>query len=62
MADISYRQTKELIKSIELNTNKGLIKQVKKEQNMLSTIIKNRLKPEIDELKVMISTKGIDAI
>lgn len=62
MADISYRQANELVKSIELNTNKGLLKQVQKEKNMLSTIIKNRLKPEIDELKVMVEAKGIDAI
>ena len=62
MADISYRQAKELANSIELNKKRGHIKQVQKEQNMLKTIVTSKLKPEIIELKDMIMKKGLDSI
>lgn len=62
MANVSYRQTKELVESIELNTNNGFMRQVQKEKHMLQTIIKQKLEPEINELKNMISKKGVNSI
>lgn len=62
MADISYRQANELVASIKINKKRGLLRQVQKEQNILATIIRKKLLPEIDELKFMINTKGLDFV
>ena len=62
MANISYRQAKELIETININTSRGLIRQVQKEKHMLQTIINTKLQPEMDELKNMINKKGTTAI
>lgn len=58
MADVSYRQTKELVETITINQERGLLKQVQKELNMLNTILHSKLLPELDELKSVISEKG----
>ena len=57
MADVSYRQTKELAETITINRERGLLKQVQKELNMLNTILHSKLLPELDELKSVISEK-----
>lgn len=62
MADVSYRQTKELAETITINQERGLLKQVQKELNMLNTILHSKLLPELDELKAVISEKGTLAI
>ena len=62
MADVSYRQTKELAETITINQKRGLLKQVQKELNMLNTILHSKLLPELDELKAVISEKGALAI
>ena len=62
MADISYRQIKELSEAIELNRRKGCIKQVQKNTNMMHTILNNKLIPQIEELKRTISEKGLDFV
>lgn len=62
MADISYRQIKELSEAIELNRQKGCIKQVQKNTNMMQTILNNKLIPQIRELKRTISEKGLDFV
>jgi len=62
MADISYRQAKELTDSIRINKERGLLRQVQKDQNTLLTIIRKKLIPEIDELKYMIKTKGLEFV
>ena len=62
MANISYRQTKELVETIKINKERGLMRQVQKENHMLQTIIKQKLLPELDELKNMVNKKGIEAI
>ncbi|GMQ65143.1 site-specific integrase [Vallitalea maricola] len=62
MVDVSYRQTKELTKSIKINKNRGHIRQAQKELNMLNTILDKKLVPELDELKNMIIKKGIQSI
>ena len=62
MADISYRQAKELTDSIRINKERGLLRQVQKDQNTLLTIIRKKLIPEIDELKYMINTKGLEFV
>lgn len=62
MANISYRQTKELAETIELNKKNGFLKQVQKETHMLQTIIKQKLEQELNELKIMVDKKGANAI
>ena len=62
MVDISYRQAKELTESIRINSERGHIKQVQKEKNMRTTIVKTKLIPEIDELKKTVETRGIDIV
>ena len=62
MANISYRQTKELYSNIKLNKQNGFMRQVQKENNMLQTIIRNKLEPELEELKNMIAKKGTNSI
>lgn len=62
MVGVSLRQTKELVASIELNKTRNHQKQAQKEINMLSTIIRKRLIPELQELERMISIKGVDSI
>lgn len=58
MVDISYRQSKELIETITINKERGFLKQVQKELNMLHTIVTNKLIPELDELNITISKIG----
>lgn len=62
MANISYRQFKELINNIELSKKRNHLKQVQKETNMLKTIINKKLLPELDELKKMLSKKNSNEI
>ena len=62
MADISYKQVKELSEAIEINRRKGCIKQVQKNINMLHTILSNKLIPQIEELKRTITEKGLDFV
>ena len=62
MVGVSLRQTKELVASIELNKTRNHQKQAQKEINMLSTIIRKRVMPELQELERMISIKGADSI
>ncbi len=59
MADVSYRQTLELVETIHINKSRGHLRQAQKEINMLNTIITNKLLPELNELKVMIIKKGV---
>jgi integrase len=62
MANISYRQTIELIETININKERGQLRQAQKELNMLTTIINTKLIPELDELKNMVYKKGTNAI
>lgn len=62
MVGVSLRQTKELVASIELNKTRNHQKQAQNEINMLSTIIRKRVMPELQELERMISIKGTDSI
>lgn len=62
MADVSYRQTKELAETIAINQERGLLRQVQKELNMLNTILHHKLLPELNELKNVINEKGTSAI
>ena len=48
MANILYRQTKEIVETIGINKERGLMRQVQKENNMLQTIIKQKLTPELN--------------
>ena len=62
MADISYRQCKELTETIAFNRTRNHMKQVQKETNMLQTIASKRLIPELDELKAVIKREGIEQV
>ena len=62
MADISYRQAKDLWESVALNEKRGMRRQAEKEENMLRTIVAKRLLPEIQDLKRMVREKGTQAV
>lgn len=62
MADVSYRQAKELTETIKINEERGLMRQVEKEQHMLWSIVKKKLIPELEELKNVINKKGVTAV
>ena len=62
MADLSYAQIKELCEAIDINRKKGCVKQVQKNIHMVQTILRNKLIPQIDELKRMMATKGLDHV
>lgn len=62
MADISYRQCKELEASIQSNTARGHLKQVQKEKHMLYNIATGRLIPELKDLKEVVQRDGVDAV
>ena len=62
MADITYRQCKELEESISLNDQRGHKKQVQKERNMLYTITTKRLIPELKELRTVVERDGFESI
>ena len=62
MANISYRQVCELAETIAINKQRGLFRQVQKEEHMLKHIAKTKLIPELDELKNVLDKKGYEAI
>ena len=62
MADISYRQCKELEETIAINKKNGFNRQVQKETIMLNNIVSNKLLPELDELKTVIESEGAESI
>ena len=62
MANISYRQVCELAETIAINKQRGLLRQVQKEEHMLKHIAKTKLIPELDELKNVLDKKGYEAI
>jgi hypothetical protein len=62
MANISYRQFLELRETIAVNTKRGHTRQVEKERNMLSTIVKKKLQPELRELQRVLKSRGRDAV
>ena len=62
MADITYRQCKELEETIAINKKRGHLKQVSKETNMLHNIITKRLVPELEDLKAVVERDGINDV
>ena len=62
MADYTYQQAKNLNQSIEFNTKNGFLRQAEKDRNMLQTLSKQKLLPELDSLKKYIDRDGVDAI
>lgn len=62
MADISYSQVKDLCEAIEINRKKGCLKQVQKNVLMVHSIIRNKLEPQIAELKRIINEKGLNHV
>ena len=62
MADVTYRQCKELQETININKERGHMRQVEKETNMLYTITKKRLIPELEDLKAVIKRDGFESV
>lgn len=62
MADISYRQAKELVENIECNKSRGCIKQAQKSLNMLNTLLNQKLIPQIGQLKDSINKRGTSSV
>lgn len=62
MADISYAQVKDLVEAININREKGCIKQVQKNVNMVHSIVRNKLEPQVAELKRVINEKGLNYV
>ena len=62
MADISYRQAKELVENIECNKSRGCIKQAQKSLNMLNTLLNQKLIPQIGQLKDSINKRGASSV
>lgn len=58
MANVSYRQSKELVENIELSKKRNHMRQAEKECNMLNTIVSKKLLPELDELISVVNEKG----
>ena len=62
MADYTYQQATDLSQSIEINAKNGFLRQTEKERNMLQTLSKQKLIPELDSLKKYIDRDGADAV
>lgn len=62
MADFSYQMAKNCEESFLYNKDNGFLKQSQKELHKLKRTVKDRLIPELDELKVVIERKGFDLI
>lgn len=62
MADVSYRQCRELSETIAINKKNGFIRQVQKEHNMLIKIITSKLEPELDELQDAVKKHGYEEV
>lgn len=62
MLDINYDKCKTLVKTMNYNKRKGFLKAYEKEKNKLKSIVEKIVIPELDELSVMLSKKGVDNI
>ncbi|WFR58255.1 tyrosine-type recombinase/integrase [Anaerocolumna sp. AGMB13025] len=62
MCELSYRQCKELVETININYRNEYFRQVEKECLMLGRIVRDKLLPELKELKVQINKHGTDSI
>lgn len=62
MIDVSYSKACDLLEAIKINKDRGHKKQVQKNINMLQTIIKNELVPQIEELKLKIQSQGVNKV
>lgn len=62
MIDVSYTNFKTLQKSYETNLKNGYERAADKELQKLKSIVRNRLIPELNELKREIDKKGFDAV
>lgn len=62
MADVSYRQMRECEETFLYNKEKGFKKAAQKELNKLQRKVKEKLIPELDELKKVIERKGVNSV
>ena len=62
MANVSYRQAKELLETIDINRQNGFMRQVQKEVNLLHNIVRNKLEPELCELKKQMEKNGAEHV
>jgi integrase len=62
MADFSYNMAKECEESFIYHKEKGFLKQAQKELYKLQRRVKEKLIPELDELRAVIERKGAEAV
>lgn len=62
IALVIHRQCKELEETIRINKENGFMRQVQKESNMLRSIAKNKLLPELAELRNTVNKKSAEAV
>lgn len=62
MADFSYKMAKECEVSFLYHKNNGFLKQAQKELHKLKRTAKDKLAPELDELKNVVARKGYDVV
>lgn len=62
MADYTYQQATDLNQSIGVNTKHGFLRQAEKDRNMLRTLSKQKLIPELDSLKKYIDRDGAEDV
>ncbi len=60
MLPFTYKQAKDLEKSIDINMKNGFKKQAQKEMNMLHIISSSRLTSEMQSMKKLITKNGVD--
>ena len=51
-----------MVEAININREKGCIKQVQKNVNMVHSIVRNKLEPQVAELKRVINEKGLNYV
>lgn len=62
MIDITYKEFQNLLITMKHNETNGFKRQAEHEKRKLSFIVKDRLLPELKQLKEQLETKGLEAI
>lgn len=62
MIPVTLKQARDLAAGLKINTANGFLRQAEKDRNMLHTLSKQKLLPELDSLQKHLTTEGPDAI
>lgn len=62
MIPITLKQARDLAAGLKINTANGFTRQAEKDRNMLRTLSKQKLLPELESLQKHLATEGSDAI